>query len=80
MSANVDRLIGMLEHTCVFQPRDISTLNELLSQAHAEEIPDNLREDVVDVIDLMYMCGNVYSGAGAKIDSLHDSLQNIQHG
>lgn len=74
MSTNVDRLIGMLDSTQVFQPKDISALNELLAKARAEEIPERYKEDLVDVIDMMFMCGNVNSETGSRIDQLHDSL------
>ena len=74
MSTNVDCLIGMLDNTRVFQSKDIRALNELLSKARAEEIPDNYREDLLDLIDMMFMCGNVYAHTGGQIDQLHDSL------
>lgn len=78
MSVEVDRLIGMLEHTCFFQPGDIAALNDLLTKMCAEEIPERYRDDLVDIIDMMYMCGNVNATAGSRIDSLHTSLQNAR--
>lgn len=74
MSTNVDRLIGLLKEKTILQPGDITILNELLCQASADDIPEPYREDLVDVIDLLFMCGNVNSGASSSIGHLQDSL------
>ena len=76
MCAKTERLIAILDNKRVFLPQDIPTLNQLLSEVAAEAIPEGYRGDVIDVIDMMYMCGNVDVNAGTRIDHLHNSLLN----
>ena len=74
MTANVDRLINLLENECIFVAEDIPALNQMLAAARADEIPEQFKSEIIDVIDLMFVCGNVYSETKLQIDSLYDSL------
>lgn len=74
MYSSSDRLIGMLQNTCVFQAEDIPVLNQLLATTGVGDIPERFKEEIKDIIDLMFICGNVDASAKTRIDSLYDFL------
>lgn len=74
MNSSSDRLIGILENTCVFSPDDIASLNQLLAETRAEDIPRQLQSEVIDIIDMMHICGNVSPASRVWIDNLYDRL------
>ena len=74
MHSSSSNLVTMLRNKRVFLSEDIPALNELLAEARADEIPSDFRSDIVDIIDMMFMCGNVNLESRSRIDALYNHL------
>lgn len=76
MYTSSDRLIGILENKCVFLAEDIPVLNQLLAETRIEDIPSRFKGEIIDIIDMMLVCGNISLETRTRIDSLYDHLSN----
>lgn len=74
MSTNIEKLIKLIQRNDSFHKAENEELNDIFTNLEPEQIPSEYRKDVISIIDMMFLTGNVLSGNRACFENIHEFL------